>query len=135
MGNNICINRINFKDIQYAINNDMIIINTLTSNNQECLIKNTLSPQEEINTINNIVEKKLNVKIIIYGENSSDDSLIKKYYQLRQFGIKNIYVYIGGLFEWLLLQDIYGEDQFPTSTICIDMLEYSGDISHDIRYI
>ena len=68
-------------------------------------------------------------------ENSSDDTLIKKYYQLRKLGIKNIYVYVGGLFEWLLLQDIYGEDIFPTSSTHIDILKYSGNISHDIRYI
>ena len=135
MGNNISINRINFKDMQYAINNNMKIINTLDINNQDCLIKNTLSPEEEVNIINGIVEKKLQTKIIIYGENSSDDTLIKKYYQLRKLGIKNIYVYVGGLFEWLLLQDIYGEDIFPTSSTHIDILKYSGDISHDIRYI
>ena len=67
MGNNISINRINFKDMQYAINNNMKIINTLDINNQDCLIKNTLSTEEEVNIINGIVEKKLQTKIIIYG--------------------------------------------------------------------
>ena len=51
MGNTLSINRINFKDMQYAISNNMIIINTLDINNQDCLIKNTLKPEEEINAI------------------------------------------------------------------------------------
>ena len=135
MGNNQSINRINFKDMQYAISNNMIIINTLDINNQECLIKNTLKPDEEISIINNIIEKKNNKKIIIYGENSSDNSIIKKYYQLRKYGIKNIYIYIGGIFEWLLLQDIYGSDEFPTTSEIIDILKYKGDISTTLREI
>ena len=121
--------------MQYAISNNMIIINTLDINNQECLIKNTLKPDEEISIINNIIEKKNNKKIIIYGENSSDNSIIKKYYQLRKYGIKNIYIYIGGIFEWLLLQDIYGSDEFPTTSEIIDILKYKGDISTTLREI
>ena len=58
MGINQSINRINFKDMQYAISNNMIIINTLDINNQECLIKNTLKPDEEIYIINNIIDNK-----------------------------------------------------------------------------
>ena len=135
MGNNLSINRINFKDMQYAISNNMIIINTLNINNQECLIKNTLKPEEEINAINNIIQKNKNIKVIIYGENSSDDSLVRKYYQLKKLGIKNIYIYIGGLFEWLLLQDIYGSEEFPTTKEIIDILKYKGDISNSLRTI
>ena len=135
MGNNVSINRINFKDMQYAISNNMIIINTLDINNQDCLIKNTLKPEEEINVINNIIQKNKNIKVIIYGENSSDDSLVKKYYQLKKLGIKNIYIYIGGLFEWLLLQDIYGSEEFPTTKEIIDILKYKGDISNSLRSI
>ena len=135
MGNNLSINRINFKDMQYAISNNMIIISTLDVNNQECLIKNTLKPEEEINIINDIIQKKKNPKIIIYGENCSDNSIVKKYYQLKNYGIKNIYIYIGGLFEWLLLQDIYGCDEFPTTTEIIDILNYKGYISQSLRSI
>ena len=59
MGNNLTINRINFKDMQYAISNNMIIISTLDVNNQDCLIANTLKPDEEINVINNIIKNNL----------------------------------------------------------------------------
>lgn len=135
MGNNLTINRINFKDVQYAISSNMIIINTLDINNQECLIKNTLKPDEEINVINKIIKTNKHQKIIIYGENSSDNTLVKKYTQLKQLGLTNIYIYIGGLFEWLLLQDIYGSDEFPTTKEIIDILKYKGDISNSLRTI
>ena len=136
MGNNVSINRINFKDMQYAISNNMIIINTLDINNQDCLIKNTLKPDEEINIINDLIQKKnKKKKIIIYGENSSDNSIVKKYYQLQKLGITNIFIYMGGLFEWLLLQDIYSNDQFPTTTEIIDILKYKGSILETLRDI
>ena len=128
------INRINFKDVQYAIANNMVIINTLDINNQECLIKNTLKPEDEISTINDIIQKgRFEQKILIYGENCSDNSIVKKYYQLYKYGLKNIYIYMGGLFEWLLLQDIYGADEFPTTSEIIDILKYHGDICERLR--
>lgn len=135
MGNNLSINKINFKDMQYAISTNMIIISTLNINNQECLIKNTLTPDEEVSVINNIIKKDKKQKVILYGENSSDETLIRKYYQLKNLGLINIYIYIGGLFEWLLLQDIYGADDFPTTKQIIDLLKYKGVISHSLRII
>jgi len=39
-------------------------------------------------------------------------------------GFTNVYVYPGGIFEWLLLQDIYGENEFPTTKIEIDILKF-----------
>jgi hypothetical protein len=41
-------------------------------------------------------------------------------------GFINIYLYNGGLFEWLLLQDIYGDDNFPTTKKNIDLLKYKS---------
>ena len=29
-------------------------------------------------------------------------------------GFRDISIYCGGLFEWLLLQDVYGRSEFPT---------------------
>ena len=31
---------------------------------------------------------------------------------------------MGGLFEWLLLQDMYGSDEFPTTNKELDVLKY-----------
>ena len=127
MGTSFSINKINFRDVQYAIQNNLIIINTLHDNNQNCLIKNTLSCNAEIDIINKYLKENKKVKIIIYGENCTDNNIVKKYNQLYNLGFTNIFVYIGGLFEWLLLQDIFGEDKFPTTSNVTNLLIYQGD--------
>ena len=130
MGNTNSINKMNFEAIQKIVNNNAhevyLLINTLKNDNQECLIKNTLSPMQEVNILNKYLKENKNIKIVIYGENCSDNNVIIKYNQLYKLGFKNLYVYIGGLFEWLLLQDIYGEDEFPTTSTIIDILKYKG---------
>lgn len=125
MGNYNTINKINYQDMQYAINNNFIIINTLEESNQKCLIKNTLSIKDEIEKLNNKNLDK-NSYIIIYGENSIDNLVIEKYNQLIKLGFTSIYIYIGGLFEWLLLQDIYGNEYFPTTSEEVDIIQYTG---------
>ena len=64
------------------------------------------------------------IKIVIYGKNSNDEKLYNKYNQLISLGFYNVYVYPGGLFEWLMLQDIYGEKEFPTTKKELDILKY-----------
>ena len=123
--------KINFEDIQYAIkkSTEYIIINTLPISEQDCLIKNTLPYEEEENTINEMLNnydfnKK---KIIIYGKNANDETAEKKYNQLRTLGFSEIYLYSAGLFEWLLLQDIYGNTEFPTTKKILDILKYKAN--------
>jgi hypothetical protein len=67
------------------------------------------------------------IHIVIYGRNSNDERLYKKYQQLLSLGFYNVCVYLGGLFEWLLLQDIYGADEFPTTSKQLDMLKYKAN--------
>jgi hypothetical protein len=35
-----------------------------------------------------------------------------------------VFVYPGGLFEWLMLQDIYGQNDFPTTKKELDILRF-----------
>ena len=72
------------------------------------------------------LNQRLVINIIIYGVNACDDSVIKKYNQLYALGFINLYIYCGGIFEWLLLQDIYGEEAFKTTTKEIDILKYKN---------
>jgi len=123
--------KINFEDVQTAITNinQYIIINTLPTSEQDCLIKHTLSYEQEESTINEMLanydfNKK---KIIVYGKNSSDETAEKKYSQLRTLGFSELYLYTGGLFEWMLLQDIYGNVEFPTTKKVLDLLKYKGN--------
>jgi hypothetical protein len=48
----------------------------------------------------------------------------RKQMQLKKMGFRNVFVYLGGLFEWLLLQDIYGKLEFPTTSKQTDLLQY-----------
>jgi hypothetical protein len=126
--NSTKINKANFEDVQYAMKhpNECIIINTLSSLEQDCLILGTIVAYQEENTINELVNR-IDIpdkRIIIYGRNASDYSPENKYKQLYKLGIPEISIYVGGLFEWLLLQDIYGYKTFPTTKKNADILAY-----------
>ena len=124
------IQKINYEDIQYFVKNSQnlsyILINTLNENKQKCLIPNTINYEQEEKIINNYLTKNKNIKIIVYGENSNDNKAIEKYLQLQKLGFNNVYIYCGGLFEWLLLQDIYGEELFPTTSKINNALIYKA---------
>lgn len=110
-------------------NNHLILfINTLPFNEQDCIITGTFPAFQEEQEINRILEsaQRNEYKIVIYGKNSNDETLIKKYTQLYKLGFlqNQIYVYMGGMFEWLLLQDIYGEKEFPTTKKELDILKF-----------
>lgn len=106
-------------------NDDIFLINTLPEHMQDVLIPQTLSFSEEEDKINNLINRSLfQQKIVIYGKNNSDETLYKKYVQLKKYGFLNLYLYIGGLFEWLLMQDIYGKELFPTIGFTLNILKY-----------
>ena len=127
MGNSKSMQKINYEDIQYIIKNceAHILINTLSESEQDCLIKSTINIYKESELINKFIKigNKL-VKIIIYGRNCNDEKIYEKYNQLSSLGFYNLYIYTGGLFEWLMLQDIYGIDEFQTTKQELDILKY-----------
>jgi hypothetical protein len=119
--------KINYEDVQFIIKNPEghLLINTLSNSEQNCLIQNTMNSNNEENIINNCIKRGAkDIKIIIYGKNSNDEKLYNKYNQLTSLGFQNVYIYTGGLFEWLMLQDIYGEQEFPTTNKELDILKY-----------
>ena len=129
MGNTNSMNKINFEDIQFLLNNKdkYILINTLQENEQECLLPNTIAPEKEITLINSVIQNGIkDIKIVIYGKNCNDEKIYKKYNQLTNLGFYNVYLYTGGLFEWLLLQDIYGDKEFPTTKKERDILKFKS---------
>lgn len=114
---------IGFEDVKYAIKTNKLMINTLKITEQECLIYGTLSYDKEEEMMNNLIENgDKDHTIIIYGKHSSDETPQKKFHQLMKYGFKQVYIYNGGLFEWLLLQDIYSSQEFPTTSVCKDIL-------------
>lgn len=136
MGNSNSIKLINFEDMQFCIKDEnTLIINTLDENKQKCLISGTLDINKEIQILNSQLNKDRAVKIVIYGMNSSDNSVVKKYEQLIGLGFYNVYIYRGGLFEWLLLQDIYGKENFKTTSRELDILKYKGQPILNMKYL
>lgn len=127
MGNkfsSISLNLYNFEKVQVAIKNKNVIINTLGEYEQECLITGTINISKEVEFLNECLKTKKDIEIIIYGKNSSDKTVLTKYNQLNSLGFTNVGIYIGGMFEWLLLQDIYGNENFPTTIKELDILKY-----------
>lgn len=128
MGNSLSTSiKVNYEDIQYIIKNseNYLLINTLSSEEQNCLITKTINIHNEENIINKCMKNGMKeIKIIIYGKNNNDEKICDKYNQFISHGFYNVYIYTGGLFEWLMLQDIYGETEFPTTTKELDILKY-----------
>lgn len=130
--------KINYEDMQYVLKNSEthILINTLNDTEQTCLLPNTTNINEEEELINRLIKNgNKNVKIIIYGKNCNDDKLYKKYSQLTSLGFYNVYIYTGGIFEWLMLQDIYGTSEFPTTKKELDLLRYKPNKTLNVRLL
>lgn len=127
MGNTHAVTRINFEDMQVIQKrpNVFIIINTLPNADQGCLITHTISVEHEEEIINELLKKRdMNKPIVVYGKHCSDGEVEPKCKQLLGLGFRNINVYTGGLFEWILLQNIYDIALFPTTKCEIDLLKY-----------
>jgi hypothetical protein len=111
---------VHFEDIH----KDGLLINTMNSNEQDCLIYNTININEEVNIINEYLKKNKSIHIIIYGKNYRDKNIIQKHNQLKKLGFQNVSIYFGGMFEWLMLQEIYGCEHFKTIGKTLDILKY-----------
>ena len=138
MGNSQSTQKINYEDIQYVINNSQshLLINTLNEGEQDCLIINTTNIKNEEALVNRLIQTgSKNLKIIVYGRNCNDEKIYAKYNQLKSLGFYNVYIYTGGLFEWLMLQDIYGEKEFPTTKKELDFLKYKPHKTLNIQLL
>lgn len=132
MGNSeSTIKKVNFDDIiilsKESSKRTHFLIHVMEKEDQDLLIKGTLLINEEIEKMNSLLSSgKTNMTIVIYGKNTDDVSkVIGRYRQLHDIGFSNVYVYLGGLFEWLLLQEIYGNDEIKTNNVCTkNILDY-----------
>jgi hypothetical protein len=115
------ISRIGFEELQQKLPQS-VLINTLPIHEQDVLIRGTMTAQQEVSKVEFALQHKM--PIIIYGKNARDASVYTKYEQLLTIGHTQVFIYPGGLFEWMLLQDIYGKDAFPTTSTCLDLLKF-----------
>jgi len=133
MGNS-AIQRISFEDVQYGQSVGQLIINTLPAKEQSMLISKTVSCELEIQSVERAI--LLKEPILIYGKHCNDETIYVKYEQIKKLGGK-VYLYVGGLFEWLLLQDIYGAEHFQTTgtTTTVDLLKYKPRNVLNTKYL
>lgn len=119
---------LNFQDMQYIINHSdsYLLINTLPIDEQQCILPKTIRPEAEVDYINELLlkRKKTSLSIVVYGKNCNDSTVVQKQQQLLSLGFEKVFVYFGGMFEWLLLQDIYSESLFPTTSKEKDILKF-----------
>ena len=127
MGSIHTVPKTNFEGVQNAIKQPttILLINTLPENQQDCLIQNTIVASKEEEIMNKYLQlNQKHIQIILYGKNDNDETVYKKYKQLLKLGFTNVNLYMGGMFEWLLLQDIYGYETFMTTKRELDFLKY-----------
>lgn len=131
MGNQVSlVPKVSYEDIQMVvyqnthIPNTTLIINTLPPSLQHCLIKTTVDIRYEEQLVNTFIHKNRDIMIIVYGKNSNDITILHKYEQLVKLGFTNVHIYTGGIFEWMLLYEIYGKDLFKITRYEIDILRY-----------
>lgn len=131
MGNQVSlVPKVSYEDIQMVVYRNQhatyssLIINTLPEKMQHCLIKTTVDFRHEEQIINECLSANPNIMIIVYGKNSNDITILHKYEQLTKLGFGNVYIYTGGLFEWLLLHEIYGKELFKITKYDRDHLKY-----------
>jgi hypothetical protein len=129
MGNAASIKKpANFEDVQRFVSatDAHILLNVMDETDQDVLILKTLSAYDEVKTLETLIDDaEFDYKILVYGKNMGDiEKILKKQKQLEALGFSEVYVYFGGLFEWVLLQDIYGKELFKTTRSVSDILRY-----------
>ena len=122
--------RVGFDDVLLAVRQPetYLLINTLPVQEQSCLICSTVSIAEEEVMINQLISsyKHHDKTVILYGKNGADTNVDRKYQQLAGLGFRNVFVYAGGMLEWMLLQDAFGKDDFPTTSELLDLLRFQA---------
>lgn len=111
----------NYDDVRHS---QCLLIHTMED--ESILIDRTLTIEKETAKINSLLaDHNYDIYIIIYGKNVDDyEALVQKRVQLLKLGFRNVWFYPGGLFEWILLRDVYGTRQFPTTADAKDLIKY-----------
>lgn len=121
----------NYGMMQNAINTGKTIIHIMDVADELILIKGTLKAHQEVDQINNwLSNNTFHNDIYIYGYSNADfNKLLQRQKQLHGLGFKHVYIYFGGMFEWLLLRDVFGETEFLLDGVIkgavVDILKYN----------
>ena len=109
--------KINIEEMQRILETPekYIVIHTLNSEYQDSIIPGTVQDTREESIINEMLTR-IDIPdkpIIVYGKNARDETPVTKVNQLKSLGFRDISIYSGGMFEWLLLNEVYGSNEFP----------------------
>jgi hypothetical protein len=126
MGNTTSTCLVNYEKVQQARITRCLLIHTMEET-EKTLIQGSLTAEMELKSINELMSKnEFDTSIIVYGRNDHDyDGLMTKQKQLKSLGFRNVFIYLGGMFEWLLLQDVFGANLFPTTVAKVDLLRFA----------
>lgn len=94
----------------------LLLLATPSTDSTPWRIRNTVSPADEERQINRLIETKNDdhtrkVEIVYYGLNSTDPVPEAQARKLLQYGL-GASVFRGGLFEWGLLRESFGDSTY-----------------------
>jgi hypothetical protein len=135
MGAGPSVERVTYEEVQRAQRDRAaLVVSTLLASEQGCLVLGTLAPAMEEQRLNACLKQgEARRSVVVYGRNALDPAPEKKCRQLMGLGFTNVRLYAGGLFEWALLQDIYGTDMFGTTSPCADPLRFKDGETGPLR--
>ena len=117
--------QLSFEDMHTVRSQSILLVNTLPETDQGCLLPGTTPSHEEEALFNRLLQnKETQLPVVVYGRHCNDPTVVAKVRQLQSLGFSHVDFYPGGMFEWLLLQDIYGADEFPTTRAETDLLRF-----------
>ena len=116
---------VGFEEMVDGLRNKHAILSTMPD--RDCLIRGTMTDDEEDRYVAACLSTYSSTPVIvIYGRNACDPAPDAKRTQLMRlgFGMNDVCIYRGGMFEWMLLRDISGDAEFPATKPERDILRY-----------
>jgi rhodanese-related sulfurtransferase len=103
----------------------VLLFNALKKDYHSCVIPGTIPYTVMKKVIKNMKEEDI---VVVYCANYSCN-LSHKFAEKKLGHLETVYIYSGGVFEWLLLQKKYGKKKYPSSEDCdIDNMQHREKI-------
>jgi len=109
------IKEIGVTDFTKLLGTDRVLLfNGLKKQYHSCIIPRTIPYSDMKKVIKNMKEENI---AVVYCANYSCNAS-HKFAEKKLSHLETVYIYRGGVFEWLLLQKKYGKKKYPTSGDC-----------------
>lgn len=114
------IRRCNFETVNMARHDGVII----SAGPLVSYIEGTVDGDKANQVLDKCLREDPSKLVVFYGLNSTDSAPLHRWNNATQLGLENAHVYCGGMFEWLILGELYGNDMFPVTSIQDDLLKF-----------